>query len=175
MKDVPSSLQYISMKEEAYETWEIMWIIIWHHQYILITSSWMNVNNILNYICTFGSTEGKSPSVIHERIQASVNSTGVLFTYLLARDTARSELHLCPWWLGTIMTQIIMDWSVFSSLSRCSPSSQGMSLCRSSLERSFGVYLRAVFSHVLIFRRCFCLKDLRRWSRPLTLIFIPTS
>jgi hypothetical protein len=41
------------------------------------------------------------------------------------------------------MTQIIIDRLVFSSLSRCSPSSQGMSLCRSSLDGSFGVYLRA--------------------------------
>jgi hypothetical protein len=36
----------------------------------------------LNYICTFGLTEGKSPSVTHKRIQVSVNSTGVLFIYL---------------------------------------------------------------------------------------------
>jgi hypothetical protein len=36
----------------------------------------------LNYICTFGLTEGKSTSVTHERIQVSVNSTGVLFIYL---------------------------------------------------------------------------------------------
>jgi hypothetical protein len=61
-----------------------------------------------------------------------------------------------------------MDRSVFSSLSRCSPSSQGMSLCRSSLDRSFGVYLHAVFAYVLIFQRCFFLKDLRRRSRPPT-------
>jgi hypothetical protein len=69
------------------------------------------------------------------------------------------------------MTQIIMDWFVFSSLSRCSPSAQGMSLCRSSLDRSFGVYLRTVFAYMLIFRSCLCLKDLRRWSRPPTLTF----
>jgi hypothetical protein len=66
------------------------------------------------------------------------------------------------------MTQIIMDRLVFSSLSRCNPSSQGMSLYRSSLDGSFGMYLRAVFAYVLIFRRCFFLKDLRRWSRPPT-------
>jgi hypothetical protein len=36
----------------------------------------------LNYIYTFGLTEGKSPNVTHERIQVSVNSTGVLFIYL---------------------------------------------------------------------------------------------
>jgi hypothetical protein len=66
------------------------------------------------------------------------------------------------------MTQIIVDWLVFFSLSRCSPSSQGTSLCRSSLDRSFGVYLRAVFAYVLIFRRCFYLKDLRWRSRPTT-------
>jgi hypothetical protein len=49
-----------------------------------------------------------------------------------------------------------------SSLSRCSSSSQGMSLCQSSLDGSFGMYLHAVFAYVLIFRRCFFLKDLRR-------------
>jgi hypothetical protein len=40
-----------------------------------------------------------------------------------------------------------------------------MSLCRSSLDGSFGVYLRAMFASVLIFRRCFFLKDLQRRSR----------
>jgi hypothetical protein len=60
------------------------------------------------------------------------------------------------------MTQIIMGRSVFSSLSQCNPSSQGVSLCRSSLEVSFGVIF------VLIFRRCFFLQDLRWWSRPPT-------
>jgi hypothetical protein len=37
---------------------------------------------ILNYIYTFGLTEGKSPSVTHEQMQVNVNSTGVLFIYL---------------------------------------------------------------------------------------------
>jgi hypothetical protein len=44
-----------------------------------------------------------------------------------------------------------------------------MSLCRSSLDRSFGVYLRVVFAYMPIFRRCFCLEDLRRRSRPPTI------
>jgi hypothetical protein len=35
-----------------------------------------------DYKCTFGLMEGKSTSVMHEQIQVSVNSTGVLFTYL---------------------------------------------------------------------------------------------
>jgi hypothetical protein len=73
------------------------------------------------------------------------------------------KLHLYPLQPITIITQIIMGRSVFSSLSRCIPSSQGMSLCRSSLEGSFGVI------SVLIFRRCFFLQDLRRRSRPPTL------
>jgi hypothetical protein len=30
----------------------------------------------MNYICTFGLTEGESSSVTHERVQVSVNSTG---------------------------------------------------------------------------------------------------
>jgi hypothetical protein len=37
---------------------------------------------ILNYKYTFGLIEGKSTSVMHKRIQVSVNSTGVLFIYL---------------------------------------------------------------------------------------------
>jgi hypothetical protein len=37
---------------------------------------------IFNYIYTFGLTEGKNPSVERERLQDSVNSTGVLFIYL---------------------------------------------------------------------------------------------
>jgi hypothetical protein len=64
------------------------------------------------------------------------------------------------------MTQIIMDWLVFSSLSRCSPSSQGMSLCRSCLDRSFGVHLHTVFAYMKILRSCLCLEDLQQRSRP---------
>jgi hypothetical protein len=60
------------------------------------------------------------------------------------------------------MTQIIMSRSIFSSLSRCNPSSQGASLCRSSLDGSFDI------TSVLIFQRCFFLQDLRRRSRPPT-------
>jgi hypothetical protein len=37
---------------------------------------------ILNYKSTLGLIEGKSTSVMHKRIQVSVNSTGVLFIYL---------------------------------------------------------------------------------------------
>jgi hypothetical protein len=40
------------------------------------------LNMIFNYICTFGLIEGKNPSVARERLQDSVNSTGVLFIYL---------------------------------------------------------------------------------------------
>jgi hypothetical protein len=40
------------------------------------------LNMIFNYICTFGLTEDKNPSVVHERIQDSLNSTRVLFIYL---------------------------------------------------------------------------------------------
>jgi hypothetical protein len=126
----------------------------------------------LNYICTFGLTEGKGTSVTHERVQVSMNSTGVLFTYLYAWDAAQLKLHLCPVQLVTIMTQITMGQLVFSSLSRCSPSYRGMSLCQSSLEGSFGMYLRAMFASMLIFRRCFFSKDLRGRSRPPTLTML---
>ena len=91
---------------------------------------------------------------------------GVLFIYLSAQVIACAKLHSCLLQLVTIITQIIMDRSVFSSLSRCNPSSQGVSLCRSSLDGSFGV------ASVLIFRRCFFLRDLRRRSRPPTVGFV---
>jgi hypothetical protein len=114
----------------------------------------------LNYICTFGLTEGKGTSVMHERVQISVNSTGGTVHLFIGTGRSLCEITFMPLQLVTIMTQIIMGRSVFSSLSRCNPSSQGVSLCRSSLDGSFGV------ASVLIFRRCFLLQDLRRRSRP---------
>jgi hypothetical protein len=50
--------------------------------YISLLYNHGGIRIILNYICTFGSTEGVSTSVTHERVQVSVNSTGVLFIYL---------------------------------------------------------------------------------------------
>jgi hypothetical protein len=47
-----------------------------HFYYIIMK------NMILSYIYTFGLTEGKSPGVLCERMQVSVNNTGLLFTYL---------------------------------------------------------------------------------------------
>jgi hypothetical protein len=40
------------------------------------------IETVLDYKCTFGLIEGKSTSVTHERLQVSVNSTGILFIYL---------------------------------------------------------------------------------------------
>jgi hypothetical protein len=37
---------------------------------------------ISNYKCNFGLIKGKGTSVMHEQMQVSVNSTGVLFIYL---------------------------------------------------------------------------------------------
>jgi hypothetical protein len=75
------------------------------------------------------------------------------------------KLHPCPLQLVMIMTQIIMGRLVFSSLSWCNPSAQGVSLCRSSLDGSFGV------ASVLIFRRCFFLQVLRQRSKPPTRVY----
>jgi hypothetical protein len=97
----------------------------------------------LNYICIFALTEGKKSKRDAQANTSQREQYGVLFTYLYARDAAWSKLHLCPQQLVTIMTQIIMDRLVFSFLSWCRPSSQGMSLCRSTLDGSSGVYLRA--------------------------------
>jgi hypothetical protein len=43
-----------------------------------------------------------------------------------------------------------------------------MSLCQSSLDCSFGVYLHVVSACMSSCRRCFCLEDLRRRRRPPT-------
>jgi hypothetical protein len=55
-----------------------------HHNIIHILSLYKleYLDMIFNYIYTFGLIEGKSPSVARERLQDSVNSTGVLFIYL---------------------------------------------------------------------------------------------
>jgi hypothetical protein len=58
-----------------------------HEQsYNIINSSLLyyhgRTETILNYICTLGLTEDESTSVTHKRVQVSVNSKGVLFTYL---------------------------------------------------------------------------------------------
>jgi hypothetical protein len=58
--------------------------------------------------------------------------------------------------------------TVFSSLSRYRPSSQGASLCRSFLCCSFGIYLCVMSACISFCRRCFCLEDLRRRRRPPT-------
>jgi hypothetical protein len=58
--------------------------------------------------------------------------------------------------------------TVFSSLSRCRPSSQGASLCRSFLGCSFGIYLHVMSACISSCRRCFCLEDLQRRRRPPT-------
>ena len=52
-----------------------------------------------HYINTFGLLEGED---VGERLQSSVNSTVLLFTYLYARDTARVKVHLFPCHPSTI-------------------------------------------------------------------------
>jgi hypothetical protein len=58
-----------------------------HEQsYNIINSSSLyyygKIERRLNYIYTFGLTEGESINVTHQRVLISVNSTGVLFIYL---------------------------------------------------------------------------------------------
>jgi hypothetical protein len=54
------------------------------HIMLFICRHYVNLilNIIFNYIYIFGLIEGKNPSVAREQLQDSVNSTGVLFTYL---------------------------------------------------------------------------------------------
>jgi hypothetical protein len=49
-----------------------------HLPYIIMGKT----ERILNYIYTFGLTEGESTNVTHQRVQISVNSTRVLFIHL---------------------------------------------------------------------------------------------
>jgi hypothetical protein len=49
-----------------------------HLPYIIMGKT----ERILNYIYTFGLTEGESTNVTHQRVPISMNSTGVLFIYL---------------------------------------------------------------------------------------------
>ena len=80
--------------------------------------------------------------------------------------TAYEILHSCPLQKITIMTQTLLDQSVISSLSRCSPSSWDMPLCRSFMDDSFNTAFERIC------RRCFFLQDLRRRSIPPTVCFL---
>ena len=91
------------------------------------------IEMIWNYKSTFDLTEGKSTRVTHEQIQVSVNSTGVLFTYLQAQDTACEKLQLCPLHFLLAYGKIYEDWIAFSLLSRF----LFPRLSRSSLVHSF--------------------------------------
>jgi hypothetical protein len=72
------------------------------------------------------------------------------------------KLHLCPLQSITIMTQTFMGLLVISSLSRFTPSSWDMSLCRSFMGDSFDIAFERIC------RRCFFLQDLRLRSIPPT-------
>jgi hypothetical protein len=50
--------------------------------YILILQIWINNQQYLYYIDTFGLLEGDDARATQEWLQSSVNSTGVLFIYL---------------------------------------------------------------------------------------------
>jgi hypothetical protein len=50
------------------------------------------------------------------------------------------------------------------------PFVSSVSLCRSSLNCSFGIYLHVVPACISSYRRCFCLEDLRRRKRPPTVL-----
>jgi hypothetical protein len=60
------------------------------HSYIYYHDIHMNIDKI--YITLIPSACLKVLTL--EQLQFSVNSTGVLFTYLLARDAARVKIHL---------------------------------------------------------------------------------
>jgi hypothetical protein len=47
-------------------------------------------------MCTFGLTEGKRPSVTHERIQVSVNSTGGTVHLFIGTGHSLCEITFMP-------------------------------------------------------------------------------
>jgi hypothetical protein len=69
------------MNDETYETCKIARTNTLYHPYVSLYKL-EYLNTIFNYIYTFGLTEGKNSSAARERLQDSVNSTGVLFIYL---------------------------------------------------------------------------------------------
>jgi hypothetical protein len=154
--NVPSSSQYIFKRRSIWNMRNDMN----NHMTSIIYLYYIITNGHEQYWITF------IPSAWHKtKIQAWRTSE------YKSAWTVRGTVHL---FIGTghnpvkitFMSLMTRDWSVFFSLSRCGPLSQGMSLCWSSLDHSFGMYLRVVFAYMPIFRRCFCLKDLRRRSRP---------
>jgi hypothetical protein len=164
MKDIPSSSQCIIMEVEAYETWEVSWIIIRYHLYIFIIVLSMNMNNIELHL--YLQLDRRRKFKCDVRMDTSQREQFGVTVHLFI-GTGRNPVEI------TFMPSINNykhDINAFSSLSWCSPSSQGMSICRSSLDCSFGLYLRGLSAYVPICRRCFCLEDLRRWSRPPTII-----
>jgi hypothetical protein len=50
----------------------------------------------LNYICTFGLTEGKSTSVTHKRVQVSMNSTGGTVHLFIGTWRSLCEITFMP-------------------------------------------------------------------------------
>jgi hypothetical protein len=88
----------------------------------------------LNYIYTFGLTEGKGTSVMHERVQVSVNSTGTVHLFI---GTGRSlcEITFMPFMFTIDLITIYQGLDILFLL-KSVPFSAAEP--KSSLARSFG-------------------------------------
>jgi hypothetical protein len=127
---------------------------------------------ILNYICTFGSMEGKK---FKRDARASTGQ----------REQYRGTVHL---FIGTRRIPVKITFMSFTTSYNHDTNyhgSIGLFLFKlvqpfvsrhvampKLLDGSFSVYLCAIFASVLILQRCFFLKDLRQRSRPPTGAFL---
>jgi hypothetical protein len=66
------------------------------NSFLFIISSWKSRNNIELQKYLRLVRRQKSTSVTQKQVQVSVNSTGVLFIYLKAQDTAYEKLQSFP-------------------------------------------------------------------------------
>jgi hypothetical protein len=112
---------------------------------------------ILNYMCTFGLTEGESTSVMHNQIQVSVNSTGGIVHLFIGTGRSLYEFTFMPF----IFT--IDLWTTRRGLIAFSPLSRFLfaPLSRNSLARSFGA--TSAFVTTMLFTSCMLLTRVRRY------------
>ena len=166
-RHIPSSSQHILMKEEAYETWEVTWIITWHHLYIFIISSWISINNIELHL--YLQLDRRQKSKLDARANTSqreqYGGTVHLFIGTRRGPDRITFMSLITNYNHDTNYQGLSGLFLFKSVL---PFVSVMSSCRSSLDYSFGIYLRVVPACIWPCRRCFFLEDLRRRRRPST-------
>ena len=135
----------------------------YHHCIIINKHQWY-----LNYICTFGLTQGKKSKndawvitsrheqyggIVHLFISTGHNPNKITFVSLTTNHNHNTNHQgLCGIFLFMSVPSFVL----------CMPS------CRSSFDCSFGIYLHVVSVCTSSCRRCFCLEDIRWRRRPPT-------